>query len=62
MRCRKLPENDATPVKKAVLGELIDSDSRSFDELLGEFCSIANEEIEMVVLKSKRGFQRQISR
>jgi len=42
--------------------KLIDSDSRSFDEVLDEFCSIANEEIEPVVLKSKRGFQKQISR
>ncbi len=41
---------------------LNNSDSRSFDNLLDEFCSIANEEIEKVVLRSKKGFQKQISK
>ncbi|MHA1783980.1 MAG: DUF7557 family protein [Candidatus Helarchaeota archaeon] len=40
---------------------LDDIDQESFDNLLDDFCSIADEEIQKVILNSKKGFQKEIT-
>ncbi len=41
---------------------LDNSNQSSFDDLLEEFCTIANEELQQVIMGSKRSFQKGITR
>ncbi|HUX98741.1 MAG TPA: antitoxin VapB family protein [Candidatus Deferrimicrobium sp.] len=49
-------------VNREIHESLDNSDSTSFEKLLEEFCNIADEETEIIIAGSKRGFQKQISR